>query len=149
MILRSDVIRKGLLGREPTDRLPSEAYAPDVSGRVFAAIAARAASCVGAGHAAIADAVYGKAEQRAQIAGVAVAAGVPFSGIWLHAPLATRMERVSARSGDASDADAEVVMRQAAALDRIPTDWCSVRADRPAEKIADEVLAMLGKLRRS
>ncbi len=69
--------------------------------------------------------------------------GCPFSGIWLHAPLATRMERVSARSGDASDADAEVVMRQAAALDRIPTDWCSVRADRPAEEIADEVLAML------
>ena len=59
------------------------------------------------------------------------------------------MERVSARSGDASDADAEVVMRQAAALDRIPTDWCSVRADRPAGEIADEVLAMLAKLRRS
>ena len=56
---------------------------------------------------------------------------------------------MSARSGDASDADAEVVMRQAAALDRIPTDWCGVRADRPAEEIADEVLAMLGKLRRS
>ena len=28
VILRSDVIRKGLFGREPTDRLPPEAYAP-------------------------------------------------------------------------------------------------------------------------
>ena len=39
VILRSDVFRKALFGRSPTDRLPPEAYAPDVSTRVFATIA--------------------------------------------------------------------------------------------------------------
>ena len=40
-------------------------------------------------------------------------------------------------------------MRQAAALDRSLTDWYSVRADRPTEEVAGEVLAMLANLRRS
>ena len=71
VILRSDVIRKALFGRSPTDRLPPEAYAPDVSARVFATIAERAATCLAAGHSVIADAVYGHPAQRAAIAAVA------------------------------------------------------------------------------
>ena len=39
VILRSDVIRKTMLGRATTDRLPPEAYTREVSARVFATIA--------------------------------------------------------------------------------------------------------------
>src|SRR5690606_16708658 len=106
VILRSDVIRKGLFGREPTDRLPPEAYTPEVSRRVFALLAEHAATCLSAGHAVIADAVYGAPQQRAEIEAVATSRNIPFSGIWLEAAQATCMVRVGERSGDASDADA-------------------------------------------
>ena len=39
VLVRSDVVRKRLFGRAPAERLPEEAYRPEVSGRVFAAMA--------------------------------------------------------------------------------------------------------------
>ena len=42
----------------------------------------------------------------------AAAAGVEFCGLFLVADLATRVQRVSTRAGDASDADAEVARKQ-------------------------------------
>ena len=143
VILRSDVIRKGRFGREPTDRLPPEAYVPAVSRQVFAAIAERAAECLTAGHAVIADAVYGTPEQRAGIAAAAARCGVPFLGVWLEAPQATCAARVTARTGDASDADAAVVARQGQNIDFGSVGWHRLRADRPIAEVAADVLALL------
>ncbi len=112
-ILRSDVIRKRLYGISLTRRLPEEAYAPEVSERVFEAIAERAGRLLQGGCAVVCDAVYGLAEQRARVAEVARRAGVPFTGLWLEAPEKVLEARVAARSGDASDADVTVVRRQA------------------------------------
>ena len=140
-ILRSDVIRKTLLGRDLSDRLPPEAYAPGVSARVFATIAERAATCLAAGHAVIADAVYGGPEQRAAIEAVARAQGVRFAGVWLEAPVGILVDRVAQRHGDASDADATVVRRQAKSIDAGVVTWHRVRADRPTAAVAAEVQA--------
>ena len=141
VILRSDVIRKELLGRAPTDRLPPEAYTPEVSARVFTAIAERAALCLAAGHSVIADAVYGHPAQREAIAAVADARHVPFHGVWLEAPLALKLARVGNRTGDASDADATVVRRQAQTIDDGAVRGQHVTADRPPAEIAVDVLA--------
>ncbi len=143
VILRSDVIRKALFGRAATDRLPPEAYAPGVSTRVFAAIAAIAATCLAAGHSVIADAVYGHPGQRAAIAAVAAAHGVAFHGVWLEAPLALKLERVAGRTGDASDADAAVVRRQAETMDDRGVTWRRLVADRPVAALAAEVRGRL------
>ena len=86
VILRSDVARKRLHGVAPGDRLPPEAYRKEASGAVYDALAARAAALVGAGHAAIVDAVFLDPKERAQIEAVAAAAGVRFDGLWLCAP---------------------------------------------------------------
>ena len=143
VVLRSDVIRKRLLGCEPTERLPPEAYAPEMSQRVFAAIAERASQCLTAGHAVIADAVYGQERQRAGIAAVAARAGVPFTGIWLEAPADLCTARVAARTGDASDANAAVVARQSETLDQRSVRWHRLRADRPLAAIEAEVWALM------
>ena len=143
VVLRSDVIRKELFGRAATDRLPSEAYAPEVSTRVFAIIAERAATCLSAGHSVIADAVYGHPQQRAAIAAVAAAHAVPFHGLWLEAPLAVKLDRVAQRTGDASDADAAVVRRQADIIDADPVTWKRLAADRPVAALAAEALAVM------
>jgi uncharacterized protein len=114
VILRSDVARKRLHGVASGDRLPPEAYRKEASRPVYDALAARATALVGAGHAAIVDAVFLDPRERVQIEAVAAEAGVPFEGLWLSAPEDVLVGRVAARRGDASDATPEVVRRQLA-----------------------------------
>ena len=49
VLLRSDVIRKRLLGRAPTERLPAEAYSAEMSARVYGCMLERAAALLRAG----------------------------------------------------------------------------------------------------
>jgi aminoglycoside phosphotransferase family enzyme/predicted kinase len=108
VVLRSDVERKARFGLRENERLPPEAYAPEVSAAVYSELAEKARRVVAAGHSAIVDAVYARPHERAAIA----AAGAPFRGIFLTADLPTRVARVSARAADASDADAAVARVQ-------------------------------------
>jgi predicted kinase len=61
---------------------------------------------------AILDAVFLKPEERAAAEAGAETAGVAFQGVWLQAPPEVMAERISARSGDASDADVRVLEQQ-------------------------------------
>jgi hypothetical protein len=142
VVLRSDVVRKRLLGRAPAERLPQAAYAPEVSERVFAAIEERAAVLLRAGHSVIADAVYGHPGQREGIAAVARDARVPFAGIWLTAPERELERRVDGRRGDASDADARIVRLQRS-IDENAVGWHRLRADRPLAAILDDAGKLL------
>ncbi len=108
--LRSDLERKALLGAAETDRLPATAYGPDVTARVYAALADKARRVLAAGHSAIVDAVFAQRDERAAIA--QAAERTPFHGLFLTADLATRLARVGTRRGDASDADAAVARAQ-------------------------------------
>lgn len=114
VVIRSDEIRKRLCGVAPQERLGPDAYVEDVSRRVYAAVCERALAIVRAGHAAIADAVFARAGDRAAIEQAARVAAVPFAGLWLQAPEARLVARVEQRQGDASDADADVVRHQLA-----------------------------------
>ena len=108
VLLRTDVERKTLFGKDEHDKLPADAYSADVTARVYAAVADKARRAVAAGHSAVVDAVFAKPQERAAVEQCARALGVPFHGLFLDADLATRVERVGARSRDASDADAAV-----------------------------------------
>ena len=135
-VLRSDVIRKRLFGLEPEARLPEHAYAEKGTARVYAALCDNAATALAAGYCAIIDAVALRPEERESFAAVARKAGVPFTGIWLDAPLAALSRRVAARRGDASDATPEIVERQSR-VDPGPLDWTRIDAARsPAETLA-------------
>jgi aminoglycoside phosphotransferase family enzyme/predicted kinase len=112
VIVRSDVERKRLFAVGELERLPSEAYHPDVSARVYARIADKAGRVVAARHAAVADAVYARPSERAAIAAVAARCSVEFRGLFLVADLDCRLRRIRARVGDASDADAAVARAQ-------------------------------------
>jgi aminoglycoside phosphotransferase family enzyme/predicted kinase len=112
LVLRSDVERKALFGREETERLPPEAYRAEVSEQVYAVLNERAARVARAGHSVIADAVFAKAHEREAIEAAARDAGVAFQGFYLTADLDTRVKRIGARKLDASDADAAVARQQ-------------------------------------
>lgn len=112
LVLRSDELRKALFGVAPQTRLPHEAYAPEITRRVYAALQERARHALLAGHAAILDAVFARAEEREAAGALARACGVPFAGFWLDAPPQRMAQRLATRRGDASDAGLDVLAAQ-------------------------------------
>ena len=66
VVLRSDVERKTLFGKDELEPLPQEAYTPEVTARVYAAITEKARRAVAAGHSAILDAVFARPDERRQ-----------------------------------------------------------------------------------
>ena len=138
VVIRSDLIRKRLSGVWPLDRLGPQGYAPEMSERVYTAVAERARMAILEGHSAIVDAVCARPGDRSAIERVAAAAAVPFVGIWLDAPETTLITRVEQRRHDASDADAAVIRlqhREGAGEIR----WHRVEANRPLDDVRDDV----------
>jgi aminoglycoside phosphotransferase family enzyme/predicted kinase len=110
--LRSDIERKQLFGVSETERLPAEAYRPELARQVYSRLVAKAARAAGSGYSVIVDAVFAREEERLAIEAMARKMNAPFSGLWLEAPRSVLLERVAQRRGDASDADARVVNQQ-------------------------------------
>ena len=125
LVLRSDEIRKRRHGVPPEQRLPASAYAPGENAAVFAEMAVLAGEALRGGHAVVADAAFLRPEERAAIEDAA--AGVPFHGLWLRAPMDVLRARVAARTGDASDATV-AVLDAAAARDPGPIAWGALDA---------------------
>jgi aminoglycoside phosphotransferase family enzyme/predicted kinase len=133
--LRSDVLRKRLAGVDELKRLPPESYTPEANAQVYATLIERARAALNAGHSVIVDAVYAKPQERAAIEDLARACGAPFAGIWLEAPQATLIARVTQRRGDASDATAPVVRAQQA-YDLGEISWTRVDASAGLSEMA-------------
>ena len=125
-----------MVGVPLRDRIGAGGYAPEITARVYGSMAERAGRIVKAGHAAVADATYLHAADRAAIESVARAAAVPFVGLWLDAPLDTLLARVAARVDDASDADAGVV-RQQMREDPGPLTWRRLDASTSAPDVLE------------
>ena len=143
VVLRSDEIRKQLSGVAPLERLGPAGYTAEVSARVYRALNERARVLINAGHTVIVDAVFASPEDRHTIQRLADDAWIPFVGLWLDAPEAMLIARASARRGDPSDADAEVIKMQ---VDRDlgPIDWCRLDASVPAEQVLEGARQHLG-----
>ncbi|WP_343287131.1 AAA family ATPase [Azospirillum oryzae] len=142
VVLRSDVLRKRLCGVADTDRLPADGYAPAMTERVYAELYRRAALVLGTGQAVVVDAVSARPDERRRIEAVAAEAGVRFDGIWMEAPLSERVERVTNRRNDASDATADVVERQES-YDLGTIDWTRLDSGRVAADVLDDARASL------
>jgi aminoglycoside phosphotransferase family enzyme/predicted kinase len=112
LVFRSDVERKARRGVGETERLPLEAYRPEVTQEVYGILTDKASRVARAGHSVIVDAVFARREERAAIETVVVGSGCSFCGLFLAADLGTRLTRIGARGPDASDADAELARKQ-------------------------------------
>ena len=142
LIVRSDVLRKTLLGVAPLTHLGPEGYTTAVTQRVYRLIAERALAALRAGHAVIADAVFASPQDRDDAAAVAREAGVPFSGVWIDAPPETLARRISDRAVDASDATTDVLERQIHAGTG-PIDWRRLDGSGDAETVLQAAQAVL------
>ena len=84
----------------------------DVTRDVYHRLIDKARIALRAGQSVLLDATFATAAERSAAANAAAEVGVGFTGLFLEAPLATRLERIASRRGDASDADADVARRQ-------------------------------------
>src|SRR5262249_33508409 len=142
VMLRSDVERKMLFGKDEHEKLPEDAYSPAVTARVYATIADKARPALASGHSAVVDAVFARPQERAVVAAAPPILGVPFHGLFLVADLDTRVAPLGARRRDPSDAPAAVARRQKA-YDVGALDWMRIDAsDSPEETFARARTAM-------
>ena len=128
LIPRSDEIRKRLFGVMPEAKLPPRAYASAAGKRVFAELTRQAETAARAGHAVVADATFISPDHRDALRGAATAAGVPFLGLWLEAPLDILAARIAGRSDDASDATVAVLEATARSPNARAGDWIAIPA---------------------
>lgn len=141
LVLRSDEIRKRVAGVPPETRLPPGAYTRAGSAAVYAALTEAARAAIEGGHAVIADAVFLAEAERTAIEATAGAAR--FVGLWLEVPEALAEARLSARTNDASDADAGV-RRAMAAHGSGAVGWRRLDASDAAAVLAAARAACLG-----
>jgi predicted kinase len=114
VVVRSDEVRKSLLGVPNHERLGPEGYAAEVTERVYREVSERVLEALEAGHSAVADAVFARSSDRMAIEQLATKVAVPFLGFWLDAPPDVLTARTETRGPDASDAGPSIVRRQVA-----------------------------------
>lgn len=140
--LRSDVERKRLFDVADTDRLPASAYAQDANEAVYTRVREKARRALGAGYSVIVDAAHNRPAERMAIEAAANECDTQFVGVWLDAPDDVLLKRIASRSGDASDADAEVVkLQRSYGTGHIL--WHCVDASRSAHSVARQVLKIV------
>jgi hypothetical protein len=143
LLVRSDVERKRLFGVAETARLPETAYRGKVNARVYQAVLARARRALEAGRSVVVEATFLDRSSRAEVRKLAEALDIPFQGVWLQAPADTLKARVAARSGDASDATAEVVEAQLARAPRGEIAWPALDARADPHALARQIRRLL------
>jgi len=143
--LRSDVERKRLYGCAELERLPEEAYRPEVSAIVYSRLHDKAAEALATGQSVVIDAAHLKEDERRAAADLARRRQARFTGLWLEAPPEILFERVAKRKQDASDATPAVVAAQAKA-DIGALEWIRLDASgAPKSLIVDQALAAIGR----
>lgn len=141
--LRTDVLRKELLGIPDRVKAGQDSYTPAFSAKVYAELMHRAELVLAAGHSVIVDGVFSKKEERDAVEQVAVKTGAEFIGLWLEADVETLINRVESRHGDASDADAKVVRLQQS-YDAGEIDWVKLDATKSKEAVLEQACSATG-----
>ena len=142
LIVRSDELRKALHGVPPHVRLEPAAYTLEASRRVYNEMAGRVHSVLVNQHAAVADAVFLRPDDRQLVERTAHNVGVPFIGLWLEAPEPVLIERLAGRHADASDATGEVIRSQMRE-DPGPMTWHYLDASLPPALVAENAVSIV------
>jgi uncharacterized protein len=110
--LRSDVERKRLFGLAPDAASGGNIYGPEATVRTFAHLLALAEAILADGWPVLVDAAFLKRAERDDFRDLAARLGIPFAILACDAPSDELRRRLTARSGDASEATVEVLEQQ-------------------------------------
>jgi aminoglycoside phosphotransferase family enzyme/predicted kinase len=143
VILRSDIERKRLFHASETEPLPSQAYRPDVSGKVYERLFQKTESALQAKHSVILDATFLHEAARDAALKLSKRCSVPLAGLYLDADLNVRLERIAKRKRDASDADAKVAMQQRSPSN-LGAGWTRIDANADLNTTVQRALKAIG-----
>lgn len=133
VVLRTDVLRKQHFQVVETDRLPESAYQPEATAKIYELLVQRALRILVQGHSVIVDAVFARESERVAIRDAARSLNARFVGLFLQTDLATRLNRLGRRQGDASDATPEIAGLQEK-YDIGAIDWTIIDASGTSEQ---------------
>jgi uncharacterized protein len=133
VVLRTDVLRKQHFQVGETDPLPESAYQPETTAKIYELLVQRALRIPIQGHSVIVDAVFDGESERAAIRDAAHSLKARFVGLFLQTDLATRLNRLGRREGDASDATPEIAELQEQ-CDIGMIDWTIIDASGTSEQ---------------
>jgi aminoglycoside phosphotransferase family enzyme/predicted kinase len=137
VVLRSDVLRKEFFKINETDRLPEDAYRPEITAQIYEILVQRAVRVLSQGHSVAVDAVFAEQAERNAISQTARQLKVRFTGFFLRTDLATRLSRVGGRQCDASDATPEIAGLQEQ-YDIGAVDWAIIDASGTPEQTLEQ-----------
>jgi len=127
-LLRSDVLRKQILGVDLLAKLPQKYYESDLYSRtIYNALHAVARSVRSVGDIAVIDATYTQRWQRADLARLAVNNDV--YGFWLDVAADERIRRLTDRTADVSDAGADFALNQQVERPASEAGWECINAN--------------------
>jgi predicted kinase len=141
VILRTDEVRKRLLGIAPTEAPPDGTYTADAQARTYDVMIDNARTMLKAGRAVVLDATFIDPALRARVEALAAECGAPFHAAWLDAPVEVLEARVAGRTGDASDATVAVLHDQLQRMEGQALTWPKVSTEAPKEAAARAWLA--------
>jgi predicted kinase len=142
-VVRTDSLRKHLMGVPIHDRLGPEGYTHEVTEQTYRRLYDTCAALLADGHGVVADAVFAKPEQREAIERVARDAGARFDALWLEAPPELSKSRIASRRANVSDATPEVLERQLA-YDLGGINWTRIDSSPPKDVTLAAGRAALG-----
>ncbi|MCF8502524.1 MAG: AAA family ATPase, partial [Rhodospirillum sp.] len=143
LVLRTDVLRKRIMGKKPYEKLGPEGYTPETHARVYETLTAEAQAALAAGHSVILDGVHARQHEREQAEAVATEAGVPFTGLWVHTPVEVAMKRIETRVRNPSDVTLEIRAEQEN-FDLGAVTWTRVDSSGSKKETLAQGLAALG-----
>ncbi|CAA7626469.1 AAA family ATPase [Magnetospirillum sp. UT-4] len=143
IVVRSDALRKQLMGADLLAPLGPEGYTPEITERTYQALYDTCRQVLAAGHAAVADAVFARPDQREAIERVARQSGLPFDGLWLETPPHLAARRIKGRRANASDATVAVLKRQLD-YDLGPIAWTRINTGGSKAKALADGRAAIG-----
>ena len=112
--VRSDAVRKHLAGIPPSEKGGEEIYSGEMSQKTYTRMSELGVLLANSGFAVILDAKYDRMALRQQAIEAASAHNIPLQIINCTAPMEVLRDRLDKRSGDISDATAELLASQQA-----------------------------------
>jgi aminoglycoside phosphotransferase family enzyme/predicted kinase len=135
IVVRTDAVRKRLVGLTPTERGAGEIYTPEMSRRTYEECLRVAGEMLAAGWPVLVDGTFTTQDERARARALAARAGVPLAVLWCDAPdavLADRLRRRAADPGEVSDAGPELLAPHRARYERPGREPDTIRVDTAA-----------------
>ncbi len=143
--LRSDEVRRQLIGWDDYSPMPQNAYTPEMSEKTYRLIEQSALTLLQAGHSVIMDAVLDRPEDQAAIEQIARTAGISFQGIWLDVTKDVMVHRIESRKNDASDATVSVLEQQLAKGNKKNSSWNVIDGNNSRESVLQRAREILAK----